>query len=77
MKGGQLYVDGQKEKLYRANTMYMGTPLTKGNHDIQLIYTTPFIKIGAMISCSGVILFISVCYYEKKKTKQKINDIKC
>lgn len=76
-EGWQLYVDGQKEKLYRANTMYMGTPLTKGNHDIQLIYTTPFIKIGAMISCSGVILFISVCYYEKKKTKQKINDIKC
>lgn len=66
-EGWHLYVDGEEEELYRANTMYMGTLLNKGDHEIRLVYETPFLRIGGLISLSGVVLFVIVIFYEKKK----------
>lgn len=69
--GWKLFVDGENEELYRANTMYMGTPLKAGKHSIKLVYTTPYIIPGCFISIIGISMFGSVIYFEKKKMKKR------
>ena len=46
-KGWTLLVDGEETELLQTNVMYMGVPLTAGEHTIELRYTTPYLKVGA------------------------------
>lgn len=55
--GWEAYVDNQKVKLYRTNEMYMGVELTAGVHSVQLIYHTPLLKTGCLISVASFIIF--------------------
>lgn len=65
--GWKAYVNGKEVELYRANIMYMGLPLEKGKHTIQLVYSTPYLKQGVIISGIGIISFLGIIYYERKK----------
>lgn len=70
-EGWKAYVDGKEVNLYRSNIMYMGLPIEKGQHTIQLIYTTPYLKQGAFVSGIGVVGLIGMSYYERKKLRYK------
>ena len=59
-KGWSVLVDGKEEKLYKANVMYMALPLTKGEHEIVLKYTTPGIKLGMLLTLLGIIISIGL-----------------
>lgn len=70
--GWKAYVDGKETKIYQANGMYMGIPVEKGAHTIELSYTTPGLKIGAAVSAAAWIIFIVfVIAMQKKKTIKK------
>ncbi|MFA9376840.1 MAG: YfhO family protein [Lachnotalea sp.] len=56
--GWKLKIDGQETSLYKANTMYMATNITKGAHKVELTYQTPGIKVGIIISLAIFILLI-------------------
>lgn len=45
-KGFTAYVDGEKAELKQANTMYMALELSEGEHEIKLVYCTPWLKEG-------------------------------
>lgn len=57
-KGWTLYVDGKETELLQTNVMYMGVPLTAGEHQIELRYTTPYLKAGLLLSGAGFAAFI-------------------
>lgn len=59
-KGWTLYVDGKETDLLQTNVMYMGVPLTAGEHQIELRYTTPYLKIGLLLSGVGFAAFIAM-----------------
>lgn len=59
-KGWTLYVDGKETELLQANVMYMGTPLTAGEHQIELRYATPYLKTGLILSAFGFVVFIAM-----------------
>lgn len=59
-KGWTLYVDGKETELLQANVMYMGAPLTAGEHQIELRYTTPYLKTGLILSAFGFVVFIAM-----------------
>ena len=65
-KGWTAYVDGKKQEILQANTMFMALPLSEGTHSIVLRYCTPGLKAGIAISCVGVALCIIICIQEKK-----------
>lgn len=68
-QGWTLYVDGKETELLQTNVMYMGVPLTAGEHQIELRYTTPYLKVGLLLSGVGVaafIVFLLVLKYKKK-----------
>lgn len=68
--GWTAYVDGQEVDLLQANTMYMALELTAGDHDIKLVYTTPYLKAGICLSRVGIMAFagyIVITEIQKKK----------
>lgn len=65
-EGWKATVDGKKEEILQANTMYMALPLKKGNHKIQLTYCTPGLKLGIILSFTGLCLCIVICTYKKR-----------
>ena len=71
--GFRAYVDGKKVDLIKANSMYMGIELKKGKHEIVLIYCTPYIVPGLILTATGLLLFllIVVSYRKPKKSGER------
>lgn len=70
--GWTLYVDGTETELISGNIMGMAIPLSSGEHNIFLIYRTPGLKTGAMISIGTLIILIVVMiskFIRKRGTK--------
>ena len=59
-KGWTAYVDGKKTEIKQANIMFMAIELSKGKHDIRLVYRSPYMYEGAMLSAGGAALFILI-----------------
>jgi uncharacterized membrane protein YfhO len=57
-KGWTAYVDGEEATLYQANVKNMALALDEGTHEIVLTYQTPYLRMGAVISACGFVLFI-------------------
>lgn len=68
--GWKAYVDGKKADLLKCNIQYMGLALEQGNHEIELRYETPLLKIGAVISLASWIGFGLL--WSKKRNYYKI-----
>lgn len=68
--GWSAYVDGQKTKLYQANTMYMALDLDAGTHNIQLVYSTPYLKAGIYTSLCGILIFIVFIIVNERKLRK-------
>ena len=68
-KGWSAKVDGKETKIYKTNGMYMGILVEKGEHQIELHYVTPGIKIGAMISAAAWILLAVAAVVTVRKKK--------
>ena len=68
-KGWTAYVDGKKTEILRTNPMYSGIVLDKGNHLVELKYFTPGLKAGLLCTGIGVISFVVMIYYNKKRKR--------
>ena len=68
-RGWSVFVDGDKAELIQADECYMGVALGGGDHDIRLVYSTPWGRAGAVISLAGLVLYLAgvVLYVKKQK----------
>ena len=67
-KGFEIYVDGKKTNYEVVNKSFIGFDISKGSHNIKIVYTSPLFKEGLVISCIGLVLFVgTVIYYRKRK----------
>jgi hypothetical protein len=65
--GWKVFVNGKKEKVYRANYNFRSIPLKAGKYDIQFIYDPITFKIGIFVSLftlAGIII-----YFVKKMSR--------
>ncbi len=71
-KGWSCYVDGEKTETFKTDIMLTGVELEPGEHKIELVYKTPYLLGGTIVSLCGVIatmgLYIAYCFNKKKKT---------
>jgi len=56
-KGWTAWADGREVPVYRANVMNSALILKAGHHDIKLVYKTPGLRPGAVISLAGLAAF--------------------
>ncbi len=77
-KGWTAYVDGEEAELMKANLMYMALELDEGDHEIELRYTVPTIKIGAIVTIFGLLLLFAYYmwyYIGRKKNRITFKEI--
>ena len=57
----------------KANVMYMALEIPEGDHEIELRYTVPTIKIGAIVTIFGLLLlFAYYMWYHVMRKKNRI-----
>jgi len=64
--GWKVYVDGNENQWFPVNYNFRGVKLKKGTHKIVWKYSTPGLKLGAIISAAAFI-FIIVAFIKQKK----------
>ena len=68
--GWEAYIDGVKAPVYKANGLFLGIPLSAGHHDVELVYHTPLIYEGFILSCTGVLIIITIIIFRRKRQKK-------
>lgn len=65
--GWTAYVDGEKQDVERVNLMYSGIMLKPGNHEIELRFHIPGLKISILISALAIFIFITALMIRRKR----------
>lgn len=68
-KGWKATDNGKPVKVEKVNGMFLGIHLDKGMHEIKLDYTTPGLKIGAVITMFSMIIFLGIYVKRKKQNR--------
>ena len=58
--GWTAYVDGKKQEVLQANIMYSALALPAGKHKIELVYHTPGLAAGFLITLAGVLALLGI-----------------
>lgn len=74
-KGFKAYVDGKKTNLYVANIGFMALDITKGNHNIKIVYDTPYLVLGIIVSCVSLAILASYVIYDICRKKRKNSSV--
>lgn len=72
-KGFTIYLDGKMIEYEKINDIFIGFPINEGYHDIKIIYTSPYLLEGMMISICGYMIFLPIIYndiFRKKRVKK-------
>lgn len=69
-KGWKAYVDGESAHILNANGMYSALELEPGEHEIKLVYFTPGLKAGAILSIAALAFSIALYAVGRKKRRK-------
>ena len=65
-EGWQLYIDGEETEIFKVNNLSIGAVVPAGEHDIELIYRTLYLKLAFCFTLLGWLLFVAVFIFKKK-----------
>lgn len=68
-KGFAIYVDDVKTSYQKVDNAFIGFNITEGSHTIKIVYHTPYLKLGAIISFMGL-FFLSLTIMYRKHPKK-------
>ena len=66
-KGWTAYVDGEETEIQKVNTAFMGFELEAGHHDIKMVYRTPFLEHGILLSVIGCSIFLFLIIRDRRR----------
>lgn len=71
----EVLVDGRNISCEKVNTAFLGFPLNKGNHRIEISYHAPGANVGKLLSLLGILLcflHLTSCFQHTKQTSRCI-----
>ncbi|KFN04134.1 multidrug transporter [Bacillus clarus] len=71
-KGWTIKVDGKETEFTKANSAFIGVPITKGAHIIEMNYVTPYFKLGMIISIVSLIICLALFIFTNKNRSAKL-----
>ncbi|PGQ13263.1 YfhO family protein [Bacillus cereus] len=71
-KGWTIKVDGKETEFTKANSAFIGVPITKGAHIIEMTYVTPYFKLGMIISIVSLIICVALLVFTNQKGRRKL-----
>ena len=69
-KGYTIKVDNEVVEYKNINKGFIGLPINKGNHNIEISYKTPFLNIGIALSIIGFITFAVIIVIDKRNKRK-------
>ena len=69
-KGYTIKVDNEVVEYKNINKGFIGLPINKGNHNIEISYKTPFLNIGIALSVIGFITFAVIIVIDKRNKRK-------
>ena len=70
-EGFTVKVDDKIGEYSIVNKAFLGFPISKGEHRIEIIYNAPWFDFGKVVSILGFVLFGIILYYDFIKKKNK------
>lgn len=61
------YIDGKKEKIYKANYIFYGVFVPEGKHELRFVYESRVFNIASLLSFVGFVIFIIAAAFPFKK----------
>lgn len=71
----EIWVDGKKTNYEKVNTAFLGFPIARGRHDIEIIYHAPGAKAGKYVSAAGLAMLAVLLIAEKTGKKSILNPL--
>lgn len=72
--GWKVYVDGKREKIYKAYGFIRAVKLSGGSHTLEFLFSPLTFKIGAFLSVLGVLIAFSFVFLGKKPQPFPLNE---
>lgn len=73
--GWDIYIDGNKtDKIDNVNIAFTGVKVTAGEHDVEMIYHTPWLMTGIIVTIIGILLIIAVGIAFRRRSKFRDNN---
>lgn len=72
-KGWSIYVDGEKQEIFKANLGFQGIEVKEGTHQVELKYQAPGFLQGLAVSLLCWSVFLGLTYYFYYQGKPKKN----
>lgn len=70
--GWKAYVDGKREKIYKANYIMRAVYLSKGNHDVKFVFDPWPYKTGLWLSSMTFLFLIGAVVWRARRNKVKV-----
>jgi uncharacterized membrane protein YfhO len=70
----EILIDGQAAEEEEVNTAFLGCRIEPGEHDVEILYHAPGMRLGKTISLAGCLLFIVYILKIYEKFLKKIRD---
>lgn len=68
-KGFTIYVDDIKTPYQKVDNAFIGFNINEGSHTIKVVYHTPYLKLGILVSCMGLFFLTLTIMYRKYTRK--------
>lgn len=63
----EVKTDGKDVKYEKVNTAFLGVKMTDGAHEVEIVYHAPGVKVGKVLSVTGLLLLAGMILWNKKK----------
>ena len=70
-KGFNIYVDDREVEYERVDESFIGFKIDEGYHNIKIVYTSPYLLEGLIISIMGYVIFLPIIYLDIFKKKRR------
>lgn len=70
--GWKLYCDGEEVETTILLKAFLGAEIPEGEHEIKLVYHSPGIREGFIITITGIIMFLMLMFIESRKTEEVV-----
>lgn len=70
--GFAIKLDGHKVQPEIVNTAFLGCPLTKGAHEVEITYQPPGFGMGMFLSVLGILILMMITIVAKQRQAPKV-----
>lgn len=69
----EVKIDGKDVKYEKVNTAFLGVKMPDGTHEVEIVYHAPGLKMGKVLSVTGLLLLVGMMLWNKKKAYKPLD----